>query len=325
MIKLSRRFMPFALVGLCVIGALAARSPHAPRIFVASEWGSVASLTAASIDSGILAIGHRGASGYAPEHTLASYDRAIALGADYIEQDLQLTKDGVLVAMHDATLDRTARGDATNCKGPVIAKTVAQIKTCDIGTWFNEAYPQYARPEYVGAHIPTLEEIFQRYGHKANYYIETKNPEDAPGMEEKLLELLAKYELRGSNVRRRQVLVQSFSEASLRKIHGLDPSIPLIQLTGGNSASLRESLDRVKTYAIGIGPTKGSVDSAVVEAAHARCLDVHPYTVNDASEMASLIAIGVDGMFTNFLDRLTPLIASDRARAHARRVHACSR
>src|SRR5262249_49761528 len=155
-----------------------------------------------------LAIGHRGASGYAPEHTFASYDRAIALGADYIEQDLQLTKDGVLIAMHDATLDRTARGEAANCKGAVIEKTIAQIKTCDVGTCFNEAYPQYARPEYVGARIPTLEEIFERYGHKPNYYIETKNPEEAPGMEEKLVELLTKYQLRGTGSRRNQVLLQ---------------------------------------------------------------------------------------------------------------------
>jgi len=80
---------------------------------------------AAGNDSSVLAIGHRGASGYAPEHTMASYDRAIELGANYIEQDLQLTKDGVLVALHDPTLDRTARGDAVNCKGLVIDKTLA--------------------------------------------------------------------------------------------------------------------------------------------------------------------------------------------------------
>jgi glycerophosphoryl diester phosphodiesterase len=68
----------------------------------------------------VLNIGHRGASGLAPEHTIASYDVALKLGADYIEQDLQLTKDGVLVAMHDETLDRTA----TNCTGHVAGKTL---------------------------------------------------------------------------------------------------------------------------------------------------------------------------------------------------------
>jgi glycerophosphoryl diester phosphodiesterase len=127
----------------------------------------------------VLNIGHRGASGYAPEHTLVSYDLAIALGADYIEQDLQLTSDGVLVVLHDTTLDRTARGLAENCTGLVSDKTLAQIKTCDVGTWFNEANPGFARPEYVGLTIPTLEEVFVRYRRRTNYYIETKSPETA--------------------------------------------------------------------------------------------------------------------------------------------------
>src|SRR5215210_3526785 len=144
----------------------------------------------------VLNIGHRGASGEAPEHTIAAYDLAIREGADYIEQDLQLTRDGVLVVLHDETLDRTARGPAQNCTGRVDAKTLAQLKTCDVGTWFNEAFPDRARPEYVGLQIPTLEEVFQRYGKRINYYIETKSPETADRMEERLLALLDRYGLR---------------------------------------------------------------------------------------------------------------------------------
>src|ERR687890_408347 len=75
-------------------------------------------------DAPVLNIGHRGASGYAPEHTIPAYDLALEQGADYIEIDLQMTKDGVLVAMHDDTLDRTATGPAENCTGPVIEKTL---------------------------------------------------------------------------------------------------------------------------------------------------------------------------------------------------------
>ena len=263
----------------------------------------------------VLAVGHRGASGYAPEHTIASYDLALDLGADYIEQDLQLTKDGVLVALHDPTLNRTARGSVENCTGLVIEKMLAQIKTCDVGIWFNAAFPQFARAEYVGQRIPTLEEVFQRYRHRANYYIETKNPEDAPGMEEKLLALLNMYNLRDDAIRRRQVLIQSFSDLSLKKIHGLDAELPLIQLYPGlSSATIRATLDQVKVYAVGIGPSKGSVDAALVAAAHERCLDMHPYTVNDPAEMSALVALGVDGMFTNFPDRLTALLGKDQAR-----------
>ena len=278
--------------------------------------GTSATLSTRSADAPVLAIGHRGASGYAPEHTIASYDLALDLGADYIEQDLQLTSDGVLVVLHDPTLDRTARGPAENCTGLVIEKTLAQIKTCDVGSWFNDAFPQYARDEYVGQTIPTLEEVLARYRHRANYYIETKNPEEAPGMEEKLLALLDEYQLRDAAVRRNQVIIQSFSDASLRKIHALDPALPLIQLFPAfyNSAAIRSTLDYVKAYAVGIGPSGLSVDAALVTAAHARCLDVHPYTINETWQMAGLVALGVDGMFTNFPDRLTEVLGDAQAR-----------
>ena len=298
----SRRFIILCAFALACDPAVTSTAP-APTL------PSSGSTTVSPESDAALVLGHRGASGYAPEHTLASYDLAMELGADYIEQDLQLTKDGVLVALHDPTLNRTARGSAENCAGLVIEKTLAQIKTCDVGTWFNEAFPQYARPEYVGQRIPTLEEVFERYRHRANYYIETKNPEDAPLMEEKLLELLDKYNLRGSAVRRNQVLIQSFSPASLQKIHGLDSSLPLIQLyTNLGSANIRATLDQVRQYAVGIGPSKASVDAALVSAAHDRCLDVHPYTVNESAEMATLVGLGVDGMFTNFPDRLNAIL-----------------
>ncbi len=270
-------------------------------------------------DAPVLNIGHRGASGYAPEHTFASYDLALQMGADYIEQDLQMTKDGVLVVMHDETLDRTAEAPPgvpkQFCSGPVIKRTLEQIKMCDVGSWFNEAYPQYARPEYVGLKIPTLEDVFQRYGTGVNYYIETKNPEAAPGMEEELLRLMEKYGLMQPAAQNWQVLIQSFSAASLQKIHALEPSLPLIQLYSDTETSetIQAQLDLVRTYAVGIGPSKTDVDAALVEAAHARCLDIHPYTVNETSEMRSLIRLGVDGMFTNFPDCLDAVLGKDAA------------
>ena len=269
----------------------------------------------APADAPVLNIGHRGASGYAPEHTIPAYDLALKMGADFIEQDLQMTKDGVLVALHDDTLDRTARGPKRNCTGLVIEKTLEQIRTCDVGTWFNETYPQYAKPEYVGLKIPTLEEIFQRYGKSVNYYIETKNPEAAPGMEEELLRLMDKYGLTQSADDRWQVLIQSFSPASLQKIHALRPSLPLIQLyfSTETSATIGANLDAARTYAVGIGPSKADVDESLVSAAHARCLDIHPYTVNEKQEMRVLISLGVDGMFTNFPDRLDQVLGKNAA------------
>ncbi|HET7270755.1 MAG TPA: glycerophosphodiester phosphodiesterase, partial [Rubrobacter sp.] len=226
---------------------------------------------------------------------------------------------GVLVAMHDETLDRTARPTAESqpgdCTGLVREKTLAQIKTCDVGSWFNETYPQYARPEYVGLKIPTLEEVFQRYGKRVNYYIETKNPEADPGMEEQLLRLMDEYGLTKPAAKHWQVLIQSFSPTSLQKIHALNPSLPLIQLYSSTETSetIQAQLDLVQTYAVGIGPSKTDVDAALVEASHARCLYIHPYTVNETAEMQTLISLGVDGMFTNFPDRLDALLGKDAA------------
>ncbi len=286
----------------------------APAVGAAPDKGS-------TTDSTVLNVGHRGASGYAPEHTITAYDLALEQGADYIEIDLQMTADGVLVAMHDDTLDRTATAPEgvpeENCTGLVSDKTLEQIKTCDVGSWFNETYPEYASDEYVGLQIPTLEEIFQRYGTSVNYYIETKNPEAVPCgcMEEELLRLMEEYELLKPAAEDWQVLIQSFSADSLQEIHELEPSLPLIQLYSDTetSESIQASLAEVSAYAVGIGPSKTDVDAALVEAAHALCLDVHPYTVNEKKEMKTLIRLGVDGMFTNFPDRLEKVLGKEAA------------
>jgi glycerophosphoryl diester phosphodiesterase len=277
----------------------------APAVQAAPETGS-------TLEGPVLNIGHRGASAYAPEHTFASYDLALEQGADYIEIDLQMTADGVLVAMHDKTLNRTATAPEgvpeRYCRGLVSKKTLEQIKMCDVGSWFGA--------EYAGQQIPTLEEIFQRYGTSVNYYIETKNPDAAPGMEEELVGLLEKYGLipeeGPAEAESWQVLIQSFSAESLMKIHELEPRLPLIQLYwAGTSKSIQRDLDAVSAYAVGIGPYKKDVDAALVEAAHEHCLAVHPYTVNTVEEMEALIALGVDGMFTNNPDLLEGVLGTD--------------
>jgi glycerophosphoryl diester phosphodiesterase len=244
-----------------------------------------------------LAVAHRGASGTRPEHTFAAYDRAIQMGADYIEQDLQITSDGILVVLHDGTLNRTARGDAANCTGAVNTKTLAQIKTCSAGQWFG--------PEWVDEKIPTLEEVFQRYGKTANYYIETKTPDPADHMEEKLLALLDRYDLRNASINHWQVLIQSFSADSLKTVHAMDPRLPLIFLGNPSPATIPSYAD----YAVGLGPSFGaSINANWVNTAHASCLDVHPYTINTVANMTAALNAGVDGMFTNFADVLIGLI-----------------
>ena len=238
-------------------------------------------------------IAHRGASGHAPEHTFASYDRAVAMGADYLEQDLQMTADGALVVLHDETLDRTTDGS-----GRVDAHTLADVQALDAGAWFG--------PAFAGQRVPTLDEVLTRYGRGQRYYIETKAPGD--GMEERLVELLDRHGLIEPAAAGWQVLVQSFSAASLRLVRELEPRLPLIQLVGERAPETLDDLATVREYAAGIGPARGLVDAALVAAAHAHGLAVHPYTANTREEHESLVALGVDGAFSNFPDRFAAVL-----------------
>lgn len=267
---------------------------------------------------GIAVIAHRGASGSAPEHTFAAYDMALTDGADYLEQDLQLTKDGELVVLHDPTLDRTASGPAADCTGAVADKTAAQLEQCEVGGWFDPDDPEASLPvkdgPFVGAKIPTLASVFDRYGAKARYYIEVKAPDEQPGIEDALLDLLDDADLADPAPGLPPVVIQSFSADSLQRIHERRPDLPLVLLIAGAAQKPDDAaLADIAEYAVAVGPAAAMVDEAFVDAANAHCLDVHPYTVNDEAEMTSLLDAGVGGMFTNVPDRLDTLRPDDTA------------
>ncbi len=200
----------------------------------------------------------------------------------------------------------------TNGQGLVKDHTLAEIKELDAGTWFNEKYPEYAKPEYKGLQVPTLEEVLEEFGHEAKYYIETKSPEVYPGMEEKLLETLDKHGLIGDEVPSDQVLIQSFSPASLQKLHKLNPDLSLVQLLWyTSSATISDAeLDTYKQYAMGLGMNHTQIDQAYVEKVRSHGFEIHPYTVNEKEDMKKLIDLGVTGMFTNFPDRLEDLLTA---------------
>lgn len=256
-------------------------------------------------------IAHRGASGYAPEHTLAAYKMAMDMGADYVEFDLQMTKDGTLICLHDETLDRTTNVKETFPKRKsyyVKEFTIDEIKKLDAGSWFNKAYPDKAKDEYIGSKVPSLDgaiKYIEDYGKgKFKYYIETKSPDIYPGMEEKLLEKLKLYNIVDKTI------IQSFSSESLRKVRKLNNSIILVQLNSSDDYStnkLIDSLDTIEGYANGIGPEKILVDKYLVSEAHKHNLVVHPWTVNERLEMEKLLDLGVDGMFTNYTDVLVSI------------------
>lgn len=267
---------------------------------------SVATLGVGIVTSGMTAqakehtditnIAHRGASGHAPEHTIIAYKMGEQMHGDYIELDLQMTKDGKLIAMHDETLDRT-----TNGTGLVKDYTLEEIKQLDAGSWFNEKYTEAAKDEYVGLKVPTLEEVFQTFGKNEKYYIETKSPNVYPGMEEELLRLINKY-----RIDKDTLLVQSFSPESLMKMHQLDPAIKLVQLLWYESPTVISDAEiaAIKEYAIGIGPNSTYLSQEYVQKTVNNDLKIHPYTVNEKEEMKKLIDWGVTGLFTNYPDRL---------------------
>ncbi|WP_181782248.1 MULTISPECIES: glycerophosphodiester phosphodiesterase [Cytobacillus] len=244
----------------------------------------------------IVNVSHRGASAYAPEHTIASYDMGEKMHGDYIEIDLQMTKDGHLIAMHDVTLDRT-----TNGTGSVKDYTLNEIKQLDAGSWFNEKYPYASKAEYEGLKVPTLEEVFKKFGKNNSYYIETKSPDVYPGMEKELLRLIDEYK-----INKEKLLVQSFSPQSLKVMNELDPSIKLVQLISykANAEITDAEIKEIRQYAMGIGPNHTYLNEEYVQRVVTSGLELHPYTVNDKERMKQLINWGVTGMFTNHPDLL---------------------
>ncbi|MBK5397133.1 glycerophosphodiester phosphodiesterase [Pseudomonas sp. TH39(2020)] len=194
-------------------------------------------------------IAHRGASFDAPESTAAAYKLARDLGADYLEMDVQRSKDGVLFALHDDNLQRTtdvASKFPERKDRPANEFTIAELKTLDAGSWFNAAYPDRARPSYVGLKILTLDEIIDiAQGnplHKPGLYIETKEPKQFPGIERDLKEKLqdrgwlspAGSKLAKSDLAvgqgKGKVVLQTFEKSSLELLEKEMPKVPKILL-----------------------------------------------------------------------------------------------
>jgi glycerophosphoryl diester phosphodiesterase len=250
-------------------------------------------------------IAHRGASAYAPEETMPAFELAKKMGATYLEMDVQLTKDGVPVLMHDTTVNRT-----TNGKGALSSYTLSQLEKLDAGSWFNKKYPKYAKSSYIGVKVPTLDEVLKYFGKSVNYYIETKNAPLYPGIESKVIAELRKYHLVGPGSTRGQVIIESFYSESLKKIHQMDPQIPLIQLLDYHSHAKVTSAQIAawKKYAVGVGPNYNMIDENYVKQLRKNGLLVHPWTVDSTTEMRTLMSWGATGMFTGHPDQLLKLV-----------------
>lgn len=253
-------------------------------------------------------IGHRGAPVYAPEHTIPSYELALNMGADYIEIDLQMTRDQVLVAMHDSTVDRT-----TNGHGKVHSFTIKELQKLNAGSWFNKEYPKYANRSFQSLRVPSLNEIFNHFGRRANYYIEIKHSSQSEKMEKQLISLLRKHKL--INNGQSNVIIESFSSESLKRIHRIEPSIPLIQLLSYHKKGkvTNKELSKIHQYASGIGPNYLMIDAQLIKNAHKNGLVIHPFTINDRDKMLELLKLGIDGAFTDIPDEYKNIVNNNKA------------
>jgi glycerophosphoryl diester phosphodiesterase len=274
-----------------------------------------------------LNVAHRGASAYAPEHTLAAYRLALEHGADYVEQDLAVTRDGVLICLHDPTLERTTnveqlfpdRATRVTWEGKTerawLANdfTLAEIKTLDAGSWFD--------PKFAGERIPTFDEAVALVKGKAGLFPELKTPEVYEGrsvdFERLVADALDKHSLRGPEADpRTPVILQTFSEASAKKLAAINIGVPVVLLLSDGKGW--ESPARVKEWRAlvqGFGPNKSIVanNPRFVEWAQAEGMMVVPYTFRSANtgrfaDVAAemdhfLYTLGVDGLFTDNPDR----------------------
>jgi len=239
-------------------------------------------------------IAHRGASGHAPENTLAAFQRAVELGSTFIETDLQITRDGRFVAMHDGTVERT-----TNGSGDVHDFTLDELSQVDAGLWFDR--------DFMGERVPTLEMILE-FSKKNDvvFYLELKYAA-VWGMDHALVAALQKAQSAA------RTIVISFDPSTLAPLRRHDPSIMMGLL-------VEEAMPDCIQKALDLGarqlcPKFESVTPKLVEAAHRQDLQVVTWTVNSAKDMRATIAAGVDGIMTDFPDRLRALIEDSQNRS----------
>lgn len=297
-----RRYLPLALMALVVAGLQAAAPPSRPWV-----------------------VAHRGASAYAPENTLPAFTLAAEQGATFVEFDLQRTKDGALVLLHDTTLERTTdveevfpdRARQVVVKGetrrqwPLADFTLAEVRTLDAGRWFDA--------RFAGTRVPTFGETIKALRGKTGFYIELKAPELYPGIEAQMLkELKAEGLDQPWADPRTPVLLQSFTVSSLQILaRDLRTTLPIHLLFGPADAKRWTSdagLAEAKTFATGLSPDKQVVraDASLVSRAKALGMPVTPYTFRSTAvgtfpdvhaEMKVALDQGVDGLITDNPDK----------------------
>lgn len=225
----------------------------------------------------MLNIAHRGASGYAPENTRAAFDKAIAMRADAVETDVQMTADDTLVIYHDAFVDRNSDG-----RGPVVDYSLAELRALDLGGWYSA--------EHAGQRVLTVDEMITEYVGRIPVVFEIKDPRAT----EPLIRMLAARAVLD------RVHVTSFHWYPLVQARALDATVPLGYLTQRYDDDLLDRLVRrgINQFCLHIG----QLTAQRVAAAQARGLVVRAWGIDHPWQIARLFESGADGATVNWPD-----------------------
>jgi len=243
--------------------------------------------------------GHRGASGEAPENTMVAFERALAYGVPYLEMDCHATHDGEIVIHHDDTLERT-----TDSPRPISELRFAELERVDAGFRFTADGGRTFPFRGAGVRVPRLGEVLAAFPH-ARVNLEVKQAE--PPIAEEVVRIVRRARAES------RLLLAAEDEAVLAKVRALDPGTALgsslVDVVEFVRAGAEGRLDsfaprghalQVPTHALG----RPLVTADFLRAAHARGLEVHVWTINEPDEMRRLLALGVDGVMSDFPDRL---------------------
>lgn len=255
-------------------------------------------MTVTAFAQPIIVTAHRGASAYAPENTLEAVQRALQVGVDRIEVDVACSKDGVVVCLHDKTLNRTCQ-----VNGDVRDFTFEELNTKKANKGFEDDFPD--------AVIPSLESVINLVSAKCELVVEIKaGDEHYPGIEQKVADLIEKHEAY------KWALVHSFNDKVLQRLEKIDGKIPqqkLFVFRWRWPAVIQDfkfhagkTSDYQSVEAFGVA--RNFVKPKLVEEIHALGKQIHVWTVDEPDEMKKLIEMGVDGIITNKPDVLKQVI-----------------
>lgn len=225
----------------------------------------------------ITKFGHRGAAGYEPENTIKSFKKALELNVDAVELDVYVCKSGELVVIHDDKVDRTTDGE-----GYVIEKTLDELRSLDAGN---------------GEKIPILSEVFDLINKQVKINIELKGA----GTAKPVYELIENY-VEEKDWKYDDFIISSFNHYELKKFNRLNPEVKIGALITGIPIGLAEFAEKVNADSVNL--CIEFINQEFVDDAHNRGMKVNVWTVNDLDDIERMKNLNVDGMFSNFPDRL---------------------